>query len=85
MDKTVVADLRGELNQTNVSSRLEAVSSGSESAIFQLLSKNMCSRYGYRNSSKSAADRINYMSFMMVLKKEIFFPVQGILQHEQCP
>lgn len=61
MHKTVAAELRGEVNQSNVSSRLEAVNSGPESAIFQLLSKNMCSRYGYRNPSKSAADRINHV------------------------
>lgn len=49
MNKTVATDLREEVNQSNVSSRLEAVSSGPESAVFQLLSKNMCSRYGYRS------------------------------------
>lgn len=65
-----------EVNQSNVSSRLEALNSGPESAIFQLLSKNMCSRYGYRSPSKSAADRINHMSFIMALKKKGTFCVQ---------
>lgn len=69
MRKTVAAASRGEVNQGNVSSRLEAVNSGPESAIFQLLSKNMCSRYGYRSPSKSAADRVNHMSFIVALKK----------------
>lgn len=72
MHKTVAKDFRREVNQSNVSSRLEAVSSGPESAIFQLLSKNMCSRYGYRSRAKLAADRINHMSFIVVLKKEVF-------------
>lgn len=66
------AELEGGVNQSNVSSRLEAVNSGLESAIFQLLSKNMCSRYSYTNSSKSAADRINHMSFIRTLKKKEF-------------
>lgn len=58
MHKTVVAELRGEVNQGNVSSRLDAVDPGPESAVFQLLSKSMCSRYGYQSRSKSPADRI---------------------------
>ena len=70
MHKTVAAEQRGGVNQSNVSWRLESVSSGPESAIFQLLSKNMCSRYSYRSPSKWAADRINHMSFIMALKKE---------------
>lgn len=36
-----------EVNQFYICSRLEAVNSGPGSAIFQLLSKNMCSRYSY--------------------------------------
>lgn len=88
MHKTVVADLKGEVNQSNVSSRLEAVNSGPESAIFQLLSKNMCSRYGYRSPSKSAADRINHTSFIVALKKEIFcvqrFEVLAVLASLQA-
>ncbi len=36
-----------EVNQFYFCSRLEEFNSGPESAIFQRLSKNMCSRYGY--------------------------------------
>lgn len=36
-----------EVNLFYICSRLEAVNSGPGSAIFQLLSKNMCSRYSY--------------------------------------
>jgi len=79
MHKTVVADLRGEVNQCNVSSRLETVNSGPESAIFQLLSKNMCSRYSYRSFSKSATDHINYMSFIMALKEKKKFFLCSVL------
>lgn len=61
MHKTVVEELREEVNHSNVSPRLDAVSSGPKSAIFQPLSKNMCSRYSYCSLSKYAASCINYI------------------------
>lgn len=65
---TVSAGPSGEVNQRNVSSRLEALNPGPESAIFQLLGKNMCSRNSYKILSKSATALTNHTSLVTALK-----------------
>lgn len=65
---TVSAEPAGEINQQNISSRLEALDPGPESAIFQLLGKNMCSGNSYKIPSKAAAALANHMSSLAALK-----------------
>lgn len=68
---TVSAEPSGKINQRNVSLRLEALDPGPESAIFQLLSKNMCSGNSYKIPSKSAAALANHTSSVAVLKDSL--------------
>lgn len=74
---TVSAEPSREVNQRNVSSRLEAFSPGPQSAIFQLFSKNMCSRNSYKILSKSAAVFANHMSLVTALKDFLHLGLLG--------
>lgn len=60
---------RGSKSEQWLLQFLQAPGPGPESAIFQLLSKSMCSRCSYRSPSKSAAAQMNHMSFTMALKQ----------------
>lgn len=74
---TVSAEPSREVNQRNVSSRLEALNPGQESAIFQLPGKNMCSRNIYKILSKSATALANHVSVVAALKDFLHLGVLG--------